>query len=125
MSLDNPLWGAPRIHGELLRIGFEVAQSQGSSTITQTAESTSCCAGRTKARKTSTPWPGNAAYQSAPATPYQSAAALPYSGISSPVAAKPSPMPAHQRLRSNDLKDVHGEARSFRQITRFALPLKE
>jgi transposase InsO family protein len=27
MSTDNPLWGAPRIHGELLKLGFEVAQS--------------------------------------------------------------------------------------------------
>ena len=27
MSLDNPLWGAPRIHGELLKLGFAVAQS--------------------------------------------------------------------------------------------------
>jgi len=27
MSMDNPLWGAPRIHGELLKLGFEVAQS--------------------------------------------------------------------------------------------------
>ena len=27
MSEDNPLWGAPRIHGELLKLGFEVAQS--------------------------------------------------------------------------------------------------
>jgi hypothetical protein len=27
MSLDNPLWGVPRIHGELLKLGFEVAQS--------------------------------------------------------------------------------------------------
>ena len=27
MSIDNPLWGAPRIHGELLKPGFEVAQS--------------------------------------------------------------------------------------------------
>jgi hypothetical protein len=27
MSVENPLWGAPRIHGELLRLGFEVAQS--------------------------------------------------------------------------------------------------
>ena len=27
MSADNPLWGAPRIHGELLKLGFVVAQS--------------------------------------------------------------------------------------------------
>jgi transposase InsO family protein len=27
MSVDNPLWGAPRIHGELLKLGFEGAQS--------------------------------------------------------------------------------------------------
>jgi transposase InsO family protein len=27
VSLENPLWGAPRIHGELLKLGFEVAQS--------------------------------------------------------------------------------------------------
>ena len=27
MSLENPLWGAPRIHGELLKLGIEVAQS--------------------------------------------------------------------------------------------------
>jgi len=27
MSLANRLWGAPRIHGELLKLGFEVAQS--------------------------------------------------------------------------------------------------
>src|SRR4249919_1384970 len=27
MSKENPLWGAPRIHGELLMLGFEVAQS--------------------------------------------------------------------------------------------------
>ena len=25
MSMENPLWGAPRIHGELLKLGFEVA----------------------------------------------------------------------------------------------------
>jgi hypothetical protein len=25
MSVVNPLWGAPRIHGELLKLGFEVA----------------------------------------------------------------------------------------------------
>src|SRR3954467_7338253 len=27
MTLENPLWGAPRIHGELLKLGFQVAQS--------------------------------------------------------------------------------------------------
>jgi hypothetical protein len=27
MSVDNRLWGAPRIHGELLKLGFAVAQS--------------------------------------------------------------------------------------------------
>jgi hypothetical protein len=27
MSVENPRWGAPRIHGELLKLGFEVAQS--------------------------------------------------------------------------------------------------
>jgi hypothetical protein len=27
MSIENSLWGAPRIHGELLKLGFELAQS--------------------------------------------------------------------------------------------------
>ena len=27
MSAENPLWGAPHIHGELLKLGFDVAQS--------------------------------------------------------------------------------------------------
>src|SRR5580704_6075643 len=27
MGMENPLWGAPRIHGELLKLGFSVAQS--------------------------------------------------------------------------------------------------
>jgi len=27
MSMENLLWGAPRIHGELLKLGFELAQS--------------------------------------------------------------------------------------------------
>jgi hypothetical protein len=27
MSFENPLWGAPKIHGELLKPGIEVAQS--------------------------------------------------------------------------------------------------
>jgi hypothetical protein len=27
MSFENPLWGAPKIHGELLKLGIEIAQS--------------------------------------------------------------------------------------------------
>jgi transposase InsO family protein len=27
MSLDNPFWGAPRVHGELLKLGIEVSQA--------------------------------------------------------------------------------------------------
>jgi hypothetical protein len=27
MSKENTLWGAPRIHGELLKLAFEIAQS--------------------------------------------------------------------------------------------------
>ena len=27
MSKENPLWGAPRIHGELLKLGYEIAES--------------------------------------------------------------------------------------------------
>ena len=27
VNLANPLWGAPRIHGELLKVGIDVAQS--------------------------------------------------------------------------------------------------
>ncbi len=27
MSLDNPLWGAPRIHGELLMLGYDVGET--------------------------------------------------------------------------------------------------
>jgi transposase InsO family protein len=27
MRRENPLWGAPRIHGELLKLGFEIAES--------------------------------------------------------------------------------------------------
>jgi hypothetical protein len=28
-SVENPLWGAPRIHGELLKLGFELARLRG------------------------------------------------------------------------------------------------
>src|SRR5262245_4261498 len=27
MSEENPLWSSPRIHGELLKLGFEIAES--------------------------------------------------------------------------------------------------
>ena len=27
ISVDNPLWGAPRIHGELLKLGFDVSRA--------------------------------------------------------------------------------------------------
>ena len=27
MSTENPLWGAPRIHGELLKLGYDIAES--------------------------------------------------------------------------------------------------
>src|SRR5258708_5552224 len=27
MSAANPLWGAPRIHGELLKLGIEISQA--------------------------------------------------------------------------------------------------
>jgi hypothetical protein len=30
MALANPLWGAPRIHGELLKLGFEVSERTSS-----------------------------------------------------------------------------------------------
>ncbi len=32
MSLANPLWGAPRIHGELLKLGIEIGQTRSSNT---------------------------------------------------------------------------------------------
>ena len=33
MSLENPLWGAPRIHGELFKLGFEVAHQAHSASF--------------------------------------------------------------------------------------------
>jgi hypothetical protein len=35
MAHENPLWGAPRIHGELLKLGLEVAQSTVSKYLRQ------------------------------------------------------------------------------------------
>jgi hypothetical protein len=28
MSIANPLWGAPRIHGELLKLGVDIGQGR-------------------------------------------------------------------------------------------------
>jgi hypothetical protein len=33
LSIENPLWGAPKIHGELLKFGIDVAQSTVSITM--------------------------------------------------------------------------------------------
>ena len=33
MSIENPLWGAPKVHGELLKLGIDVAQSTVSITM--------------------------------------------------------------------------------------------
>ena len=38
MSRENPLWGASRIHGELLKLGFAVAQSTVSRYMVARAE---------------------------------------------------------------------------------------
>ena len=35
MSIENSLWGASRIHGELLKLGYEVAQSTVSKYMTR------------------------------------------------------------------------------------------
>ena len=35
MARDNVLWGAPRIHGELLMLGFKVSQATVSRYISQ------------------------------------------------------------------------------------------
>ena len=35
MSKENPLWGAPRIHGELLKLGYEIAESTVSKYMTR------------------------------------------------------------------------------------------
>ena len=35
MAADNPTWGAPRIHGELLKLGFEISESTVSRYLAQ------------------------------------------------------------------------------------------
>ena len=37
MSQENPLWGAPRIHGELLKLGFAVSQSTVAKYVARTS----------------------------------------------------------------------------------------
>jgi hypothetical protein len=32
MSIANPLWGAPRIHGELLKLGIDIGQTSKAGT---------------------------------------------------------------------------------------------
>jgi hypothetical protein len=39
ISRENPLWGAPRIHGELLKLGIDIAQS----TVTKYMERRGVC----------------------------------------------------------------------------------
>ena len=54
MSAENPLWGAPRIHGELLKLGFEVAQSSVAKYMVKRCRdgAPSCVT----TRRTSPPW---------------------------------------------------------------------
>jgi hypothetical protein len=35
MARENPLWGAPRIHGEMLKLGIEVSQATVSSLLSR------------------------------------------------------------------------------------------
>jgi hypothetical protein len=37
MSRDNPLWGAPRIHGELLKLGIAIGETSVSKYIVRGA----------------------------------------------------------------------------------------
>jgi hypothetical protein len=36
MSLDNPTWGAPRIHGELLKLGIDIGETSVSKYLVRT-----------------------------------------------------------------------------------------
>jgi hypothetical protein len=62
MSKENPLWGAPRIHGELLKLGFEVAESTVSKYMTGRREPPSqswptfCATMRTPLRRSICAW---------------------------------------------------------------------
>ena len=35
LAAENPTWGAPRIHGELLKLGFEISESTVSRYLAQ------------------------------------------------------------------------------------------
>ena len=37
MALENPMWGAPRIHGELLKLGVQVCQATAAKYMARTA----------------------------------------------------------------------------------------
>jgi putative transposase len=57
MVAENQTWGAPRIHGELLMLGFDVSER----TITDVSTSTTATSGRTNFRETTSclrvlPW---------------------------------------------------------------------
>ena len=41
MSRENPLWGAPKIHGELLKLGFDISQTSVSKYLVRCKGSTS------------------------------------------------------------------------------------
>ena len=50
MSVENPLWGAPRIDGELLKLGFEVSQTSVAKRMARPAAS-SFSSGRNNLQK--------------------------------------------------------------------------
>ena len=43
MSIANPLWGAPRIHGELLKLGIEIGQTSVAMDLFVVRQSRSVC----------------------------------------------------------------------------------
>ena len=47
MSKENPKWGASRIHGELLMLGFEVAQSTVSKYMVRGGSPSQVCVPKT------------------------------------------------------------------------------
>jgi hypothetical protein len=53
VSVDNPLWRAPRIHGELLKLGFGVAQSSVAKYNRPPRDGAPSCV---TMRRTSPPW---------------------------------------------------------------------